>query len=261
RQSSLSRLSTELLLLITAFLDVSDAACLALTHRALAAKLRSRSWDSLRTTEAAGIQREIFLNRLAQDLPDFWCCQPCLRLHRKALVPPTVSLQRRRLQCLTEKHRILLGSHTACGHQEMSRYALIFPHVHLAMRRHRNGANYGISVESLAVTEVQTYSGDETERKMTTLLSVEPSIIFDEMYLRVKHWALFPLFNPLEREKLTFTHLCHHDFQCRPSILHCATCSADFEVEIKYFDNGSTALVITKWLNIGSGESPKHNRW
>jgi hypothetical protein len=158
----------------------------------------------------------------------------------------------------------------------MSSYALRFPHVHLAMKRHRNGGNYGIPVKNLAVTEVQTYSGNEIERKMVTLFSVEPSIITDEMYIRVQHWALFPLFNPLRREKLTFTHLCHHDWRnhsllfsiikayevahykssippgCR--ILCCATCSAEFEVEVRYFENGRAALVITKWLNLGSGE-------
>ena len=283
QQSPLSNLSSELLLLITAFLDASDAACLALTHRALAAKLGSHSWNTLLTTDADDIQREVFLNRLAQDLPDFWCCQPCLRLHRKALVPPCVTLQGGSLHCMTRKHRILLGSHGNCGHQDMSRYALRFPHVHLAMKRHRNGGNHGIPVESLAVTEVQTYSGNETESNIITLLSVEPSIIFDEMYLRVQHWALFPLSNPPQLKKPLFIHLCNNESRCRslfsnimdlyegayhesdiPSscrIFHCLTCSADFEVEVRYFENGSTALIITKWLNLGSGESPKHDKW
>jgi hypothetical protein len=283
QHSSLSKLPIELLLSITAYLDVSDAACLALTHQALAAKLGPLFWVSLQTTEAAYIQREIFLNRLTQDLPDFWCCQPCLRLHRKALVPPSVSLQISPLECLTRDHNVLLGSHTACGHQDMSRYALRFPHVHLAMKKHRNGGNYGIPIKSLEVTEVQTYSGNETEKKITTLFSVEPEITSDEMYLRVQHWALFPLFNPLRYEKLTFTHFCHHDFRCRSLLsnivkayevarhesgilsncrtLRCLTCSAEFEIEIRYFENGSTALVITKWLNLGPGESPRHNKW
>jgi hypothetical protein len=56
---------------------------------------------------------------------------------------------------------------------------------------------------------------------------------------------------------------CHTEFECRvsPDVLECRYCNMDFQVEIKKVGDEELALVITKWLDLGSGLTPMDPMW
>jgi hypothetical protein len=163
-------------------------------------------------------------------------------------------------------------------------YRLRFQHLQLAMARHRQGPPCGIPLEELAVTEIQTDSDS------TVLMSVEPRIISEELYLRIQQWYVVKPGVSLEMnmhfrtEQLVCSHLemasgdgqrlvdcklSHHrsaggqqcDPECLPSFLRCTVCDIEFETTRRELSGGQTALCITKWLNLGSGESPQDPKW
>jgi hypothetical protein len=118
---------------------------------------------------------------------------------------------------------------------------------------------------------------------ITTLFSVESKIISGEIYLRVQHLAIFPSCNPLSSRKIGFIPLCKHNEECRGALfsmiacqlshidntrcplchgfLYCKKCSTDFQVQIQDLGAQGQALVITKWLNIGCGDTPLDFAW
>jgi len=65
-------------------------------------------------------------------------------------------------------------------HSGASAYSFAFQNLQLAMARHRLGHLYGLSLGTLAVVDVQP----QNLYQATTLLSVEPRIIANELYLR-----------------------------------------------------------------------------
>jgi hypothetical protein len=53
------------------------------------------------------------------------------------------------------------------------------------------------------------------------------------------------------------------ELDCRvdPDVRRCRYCNTDFQVEIKEIGEKDLALVITKWLDLGSGSTPMGTRW
>lgn len=149
------------------------------------------------------------------------------------------------------------------------------------MVRYRNGLNFGMPLDALSITEVQTFD----YFKATTLLAVEPRIVSDELCLRVQQWIKFDRREVPSVEntrslgicshvnRFTISHMpnliqcklrhCNQKQDCRTchSFFQCSECAAEFEVDTRDFGDRGSALIITKWLNLGRGDTPLDPKW
>ncbi|CAG8252787.1 unnamed protein product [Penicillium olsonii] len=198
RKAALTKLPLELLWLISAHLTPADFACLALGNRHL---LNSFSTDafskfsSVRTGTPTDYERIELLSRISRDIPQYYPCFICLRLHlwRKIQLPslysPSINhnISPRDLDNCHLIFELPLASYPSYTH-----YGFYFVHLQLAMRRFYHGPEFGIPVESLLYTEVganilepnslliqrdvNNLSGNPQRGVMLTLFSAETRI-------------------------------------------------------------------------------------
>lgn len=280
----LLRLPQELVDNIVSLLDIPDAACLSICNRYLYLKLGVERLHLLRIGHEHEHERQAFLLQIARDNPDLFFCHVCSHLHRVTRVKPAFGWGcQRAIPCVRKsrpEQRAIPGQsfETYGG---FACYKLTFPHVQLVMERHINGPTCGIPLSFLSVTEVDT----SRTPQISTLLSVEPSIIDSELFLRVQHWIIFDQDDQPVFERLRGPGICSHItryvgstvldlIQCqiqhigeragcpKCSLLYrCDQCSVEFESNTTYIDSRKVAVVITKWLNLGSGRTPTDPKW
>lgn len=155
------------------------------------------------------------------------------------------------------------------------------------MRRHYLGPGYGISTDDLSFMQVNELGESELRGRRTTLFSVEARVCTEpaRLYLHIQRWAVLHT-NVLELaiERAKCVRVCiHHDaeesemFQLIISSLDeyltrsegprepkrriCHRCKFIYQLEV--LDTGSDGLtiVITKWLDLGSGLTPLDQKW
>lgn len=120
---------------------------------------------------------------------------------------------------------------------------------------------------------------------------MEPRIIDDELLLRVQQWIMFDQDDRPAFERLCCPSICSHITKyfskyagsatfvldllhcqiqnvggrerCPPcSILYrCADCAIEFESDAVHLKDGNVVVVITKWLDVGNGNSPSDPNW
>lgn len=282
--SAFERLPSELLLQITKFVDISDAVCLTICSRVLNQKLSSSLWTSLKLNSDFKEQRQDFLCRLAQDYPRYIYCYLCCRLHIGSRIhPPGPDIRRGHLlKCVTYGPTSHLSKYLFQTHEGFSLYSLTFSHVQLALLRHRYGNDYGLPLDALSIVEIQYRHNHD----IMTLLSVEPAIIDENLHLRVQQWVVYPPGEVARIAEYRRLNVCAHIDACsltalpnlircrllhteRPlqvcrtcePLLKCTVCGIEFQMTIEDLAGRGTAVVVSKWLNFGSGKSPKESGW
>lgn len=186
--SGLLGLPQELLDMIVGYLDIDEVACLSVCNKNLHRKLEVDKWRNLRLGYWHDRQRKTLLVRLAHDNPALFFCHDCSYLHLVASVGRPYSIgYGGRLTCI--KHRSERNDllRPFDDYERLSTYQLTFSHVQLIMARHRFGHSHGIDVSLLAMSEVRRTLSE----KVWALLSVEPRIIENELFLRVQQWTIF----------------------------------------------------------------------
>ena len=281
-QSYVLRLPLELLLAISDYLSPTDGACFALSCPILLKALGLQRWPSLNPGKKRDeTEIELFLKTLTRDLPHRFFCHSCNRLHPRGRLRAPGPLFRRReehLQCLGD-----YGTALPCsfGNPNHSFYSFSFKHLQLVMEKYHYGFDHGIPAESLSFTEVSvpTDGIHETGDGVARLLSVEARICPRPvgLYLRVQHWLFVNTTNHDEiLAQSDGMWLCDHipDFTLsfRRSVEHilatssgetlkCTLCNMDYEIRLRDFPGEGSALVITKWLDLGAGLTPYDPRW
>lgn len=272
-------LPLEIVHIITHHLSPADIACLALCNHFLLFVLGKQT---LSMPQQNG-DLASFLNTLTRDLSAHFFCHECSHLHsRDQIGPPGPALQpRNRLRCIAGPKGLELRSyfHPWGG---FSGYMLTFPHVQVAMKRYRHGIDHGVSTQSLSFVEVHVSDKAQKLGQMTTLLSVEARVCpgSSSLCLRIQQWA-FLRSTDLE-ELLTasvFLTICDHLGELTSDIsrlvrseigprrtdtkdpistgVHkCRQCNTDFQVEIRMVADEGLGLIITKWIDLGSGLNP-----
>jgi hypothetical protein len=195
RPSALIGLPVELLLLIADFLSPADIACLAVCNHGLMALFASENSASfngrLRPASPGSMQAEraLFLTRLSFDLPEYYLCSVCLRLHLWERVRSPAKFQP--LKCFgsvdgEDGDSWLIQDLPGLYYPAWCGYGLHFTHVYLAMRRFHHGPQYGISADSLFHTEVRV----ERLRSARTSQSPSSSLTPEEKHLSQNKTAL-----------------------------------------------------------------------
>ena len=278
---NLLTLPTELLFQITDYLDSGDTSSLLLCSHALLNKHGAASLKSFRISDESNEERQRFLLGLSRDNPSYFLCYTCSHLHPLArIVPPGLGFKSTHLQCLTASS---CWEQPTCSRSDASypTYWFYFHHLQLAMLRHRYGPSYGLALEALSSTAVQISSS-----KATTLSSREASVICDAHCLRVQELTLLPHHeDPSTDYTKALKFICGHIHflihssaqdlvACKTqhfdqeagcptccSLLRCCRCGIEFQVDIEALGDGRIVLVITKWLNLGHGETPLDLDW
>ena len=275
-------LPPEVLQIIASHLSLPDKCCLLLCNHYLLATIGKGVLSDLQpgTNEEEG-DRERFLTRLTRDLPAQFFCHECSRIHSQDRIgPPGPARQpRHRLLCAASPRQTTLR-HMLIAHPHQ--YLLTFSHVQLAMKRHLNGPEHGVSTNSLAFVSVHVTDNDPNGKRMTTLLSVEAGIIVnpESFGLRIQSWTLVKSTDIKELlSAIRFVTICEHkcnvasdnnrliEAELGPhgtkmenpvttDVLKCRQCSTDFQIELRMFGDEGLALIITKWLDLGLGLTP-----
>ncbi len=114
---------------------------------------------------------------------------------------------------------------------------------------------------------------------------MEPTVNYNELFLRVQHWIVVNQDDRSTFERLPGPSVCHHvnkytgtttldllqcqirhvgaRSSCRTcSILYrCPKCSVEFESDAIHLEDRKVAVIITKWMNMEHGDSPADPHW
>lgn len=262
----ISALPAEMILCIATMLPPQSAACLALCNRRFSQLLGPVYWKSLLKENATMIS---FLRDLVKDLPNYWICFQCHRLHQLSRVPWPRSILEPPHKCMAT------GSSTA--YYTPSQYRISFPYIQLAMMRQQYSSSHGLPLEAFQSTEI--FSSKST--RSMQLLSVEARIASDEFLTRSQLWVLAPRDHcQLIATVDLLCQLCHHGWlseipsrirscledlksqgRTHAHVQQCLKCHMDFEIEVLDFAERGLAIVLTRWHNLGKGLDPADAKW
>ncbi|KAJ5868842.1 hypothetical protein N7534_003395 [Penicillium rubens] len=157
--AALTDLPLELLWMISEHLSLVDLACLALGNHRLLSSLAGTAFRDFTNTNGRNGNptddaRIKLLSRLSRDLPQYYLCFICLRLHlwKNTRLPGYFHIG-----CsdgLEMKDQCLQTRLPLCFYPSYTFYHFRFVHLQLAMRRFYHGPRFGIPVESMLYTEV-----------------------------------------------------------------------------------------------------------
>lgn len=158
--TALTDLPLELLWTISKYLSPVDLACLALGNRHLLhcyAGAAFKNFSNSRTGTPTDDARIKLLSQLSCDLPQYYLCFVCLRLHLwKKVALPTCArpMIDHRPDVLANTDWYLISPLPLAHYPSFAFYKFYFVHLQLAMRRFYYGPEFGIPVESLLYTEI-----------------------------------------------------------------------------------------------------------
>ena len=143
------------------------------------------------------------------------------------------------------------------------------------MERHRLSTHYGLSTDSLSFIEIEEPTESDVTQRLTTPLSVDARVSANlkRLWLRIQKCAdCYHKALELVREQLEIMWVCHHLKYSLPSLLECwitcganasklakfqvqqcISCSMDYQLEVDDFGRDGLVLIVTKWLDLGSG--------
>ena len=279
---SLRTLPPELFLMIALQLPLADAANFALINRRLSMLIGPIYWPQLRTDVIIPGLREQFLNTLARDLPSWFYCYSCSQLHRleRIKLPGPFDRPSKSLLCSD-------GYLDSSYGEPYPNYRFSFHHLQLVMRRYYLGPSYGIPADDLSFVQVNELGESELKGRRTTLFSLEARVCTEpaRLCLRIQRWAVLHT-NILELavERAKCIKLCvHHDLEedgisqliasslegyltrseggQEPERRVCRGCRFDYGLQVLDTGSDGLAIVITEWLDLGSGLTPLDQKW
>lgn len=279
--ASLPGLPNELLLGIVDYLQVSETACLSLCSRLLHSKLESMTLDPLSVNSGANTQRRAFLVRLARLYPGLFFCHTCKKLQHSALLEtPRTGYVLGGLECTGEVgflNRPRWGG---------SNYTFLYQHVQLVMVRHLLGAPHGIAIDELAASNISGWYRTPLLQDNHTF-NAEGRIVDDVLCLRLQDIVVFSHdstrrfdwdlgINICAHVELPRYYSAHNALWCKitriedrkethcpgcDNLQQCNRCNTEFKVDVRAMGSGMIGLVITKWINLGRGETPMDPKW
>lgn len=289
-------LPPELLLMISDLLPLVDVVCFSLCSHSLFSLLGKKGrillkpksdkvWPEAvmpnRNPLVWNEDRELFLTRLSRDQLRYFFCFYCAYLHPwEKIQPPGPAFRPNTpLQCQTKNTAYTLSIPSMAPY-----YRVSYSHVQLAMRRFYHGPDYGISTKSLSYTEVLL----EPYKPITALLSVEARICRESpsLCMRIQHLVSVHRRSGLNLllAEISWLAVCAHTYMGKPGgtlpmlvkgltdayrggndtpahVYRCHWCSTDYTLALREYDRNKLGLVLTKWLDFGSGLSAADPQW
>lgn len=274
-------------------LDEADRVSLTLSSRRLHLSLGSNTYRNL-----SSHYKLEFLSRLARDLPNTYVCFYCEKLHPSmgirlpGIGPPTPlrplitcpeqnpELETELLKPVDQVNRLYFD--------KMMAYKLRFCHVALAMQRYHLGPSHGIPVEWLSSTTVYRRNHDNILRLLSVeaqIAPVSPTGNDASLIIQIQAWAMHVgsgigagagVAQPANtRPPKLKQKICSH-VKLNPAVtsltedlpgklawysMTCADCGIEPHVYTRDYGEGCKALVVTRWLDLGSGLDIRDYLW
>lgn len=268
----LEKLPLEILQYIASLLPTGCAASLALCSHTMMLILGREYWFRLIVEKEQSWQ---FLRRIECNIPGFYFCHRCVKLHPVGTVPGLGRLRRDTLFGV-----LSIGCFSAGGHSVLGPFHRIeYTHVQLALNRHRWGFQYGIGLEELSIVE------PKYRFRHGRHLTVRSGVVNNELILKIQHTFNFEgeFVGQWESQGVEF---CPHDsswdvvtnqnsipilLRCKQlhknhvaevacrrcvGLRKCPGCHTDFLIERE-----GSEYIVTLWKNLGSGRSPTDAKW
>lgn len=235
------------------------------------------------------------LGRLERDRPQYFICYTCLILHKYdgseffGLSGPFTH-QSCPLPCFPD---VPIGLKLRRESHYLFHVLRTFQFldIQLVMRRFYLGDPFGTSTKALSYTQVKVQPEDSPYSEITSIFSTDAQICSEQpaLYFRIQHVIVAPssksqlllyisgnldYLGP-QRGMFICTHmqfdrqdeavnpvvLAYHNGDKNPgSNFNCRYCNTDARIEIR--EHGSyLALILTTWINLGSGLTPDDRRW
>ncbi|KAJ5168457.1 uncharacterized protein N7482_004051 [Penicillium canariense] len=289
-------LPLEILLEITNKLEQGDLACFALCNHSLRALYIARPENPFTAylaprhfffsrfdfPEGEELYRYEFLERLSRDLPRYYACMMCVKLHLWQNVDPP--------GCNFSKPYCVYRNHLRYGFiqphlvppwgTDLGKYAFSFEHLQLAMRRFYNGPTFGITTESLSYTEIK-------KAHHTRLMSVDARICpsSPSLCLRIQELSVvrrpiapklpaFPDTNfmqicahigrPTSNFDMLINNLISRYEKAKPKPAQrgkCLYCNTAWKMALRGLGGQQVCLALTRWIDLGPGLDPRDIRW
>lgn len=154
------------------------------------------------------------------------------------------------------------------------------------MKQHFAGTDIGFPLEAFQYLEVE----HNQEEQKITLLSVDAQIVSHELLMRSQTWKLLPWsrrdefigelakrgishdicmhtrLGPLKRNLVSDMVESRIDEleareKGRSQTLHCPYCWMDYTLDVVDFGERGFAVLVTRWINLGSGLDPADAKW
>lgn len=299
KPNSLTGLPTEILMTILDHLPYDDTMCFSFCNHRLYAVFQTQKNLPLPTTQdklsvLTRLSRDLppkyfichvcYLFHKYDNTKDFGLSGPIN--HRTCTLPCW-------LQEKWDKRALRLRTHNTMW--MYSYYDFSFLHLQLAMRGALYGPSAGLSTESIAYTQVRHHPEEEPEPDITSLFSVDARVysnpdskpaglclrMQDIMLVKGKHIyfsvtflrgqivkdppgvlsiCAHKLYNHLAKLVDPMVESYHKGHNPEPTTGTCEQCNTDFQINIRPCGNDS-AVVITRWIDLGSGISPDDFQW
>ena len=295
KQNTLAGLPPELLLWIADFLPCNDRTCLALcNHQFLAIY---RIW--YKYVPPSRNEKLLFLMCLERDIPTFFTCHVCHVLHKYRPSKDygrTRNSWSSPLPCASQwdyNKSLIMETEDVIG--KPSPYGLYFYHVQLAMKRFLYGPQCGISTEALSYTCVCLDPEEPVEKPVLSSSDAQICGSPPRLIVRIQRMIYVPAkrrYLLYENNKKWYSRwpwpmrfyrmhssICGHlrndnvatlgnnivkahrdKNEAHFSIHACSRCHTDFRIELCQHES-DLALVVTKWIDLGSGLTPDSREW
>ncbi|KAF5873389.1 putative f-box domain protein [Botrytis fragariae] len=275
--SALLPLPAEIIRMIAGLLPDNYAACLTLCSRSMREILGDRCLKAMKNPppQTFNFMRKVEMNfvaLLAKDLPQHFACFECARIHRARTIkwPNNITDRLGCVQCTRSRQNIYCLKF-------LSPFEIHFPQVYLATKQHRSGIDIGFPLEAFRHQEVT----HDQSTNITSLLSVDARFVSNELLLRSQIWILVPQ-SRKDRTNENLGHgglstrVCKHSERyslefmvselvrstsSRTRTAQCHQCWMDLGIRRKHCGDAGTAIIITKWINLGAGLDPNDGKW
>ena len=255
-----------------------------LVNRRLSIVIGPTYWPRLRTGAVIPRHREQFLSTFARDLPSWFYCHLCSHLHALNRIRPPGPFDHPSHPLWCQK---VFDGDNLLPYLDapFPYYEITFHHLQLVMRRHYLGPGYGISTDDLSFVQLNELGKSERRKETTTLFSVEARVWTEpaRLCLHIQRWTVLHT-NALELavERAKCVEVCFHHSAEDSETFHlimssldehltagpqepkrrfCRRCKFIYQLEVLDTGSDGLAIVITKWLDLGSGLTPLDQRW
>ncbi|MCJ1383315.1 hypothetical protein MMC17_006428 [Xylographa soralifera] len=285
----LYRLPPEILHLIAQFLPLGSAIALSITGHHLYRTLGAQYIHTVRSLQVENEpkyflheqDRRCFLSLLERDCPSYYACHECLKFHPLD-APRSPSAPRHRLLRHQLSEEVL---DRPCQAIDIEAERLLFSgldiHFHDIRQALLGGPTSALHAAVTAHKSLTAHYGG-----YHVFLDFRRSC--DSLLLRASHWLLepaLPCTDPSGKFALyACPHLTHKSHYVSNALSHalqatladlaanrctlsssrlcrCPLCPTEVRVRIKHVPPHGTAVIITRWLDLGTGRSPYEARW
>jgi len=280
--SVLGRFPPEIIIRIAEWLPTASAASFVFSCNAIKSILGTQYWEALNTYDGQ-LELPMFLTLLERDLPDYIFCYHCMVLHTGRLGRPAGVRE-----SLPPQPRYKGGS---CFVEDLIGGPFFYiyrgfrsGHFRMAMKQYRLGLDFKFYLGIFARETCHTSCFCQLQQQFRAKAKIRGGCFL----LRLQQVVLLPLDRGLTRIQSAKIKVCPHfdrvgedpnlslpeDASCElahqcnakqclrsSGLKQCDNCPLEYRIDLQECGELGTAVIITKWLDLGEGRTFLDPKW